>query len=578
MKTQASKMRVPVPRRKHMPAGIVVGLFVVVGILSAACGTVYANDSKQETAHSQGMAPARIPETGLEAGQPEVKSGPKLELLGPAGAMAMPEPAPASPVKSVAPTDIPPLSFERLGKLENYIRNNASARKAEQLRSDPRVSSLPAQARADFLNEFGTLMFATAVPSRDWLLERTRALDHDQMEMEDRIFKYREDVATFRGNEAGLAAEIEEHNRKAASYAADLRVYQNDLAGYSGRYTDFKARLNSHNAEAAAHNAEVANYSAQCLGVPLPPEAFARCNAWQQSLNSRSSVLNNRKTQLDAERAGLIQEESGLNTRRAALQARNNGLNARYTELQSRREALEKQRGELLAEEQKLKDWQTSIQPQWDFELKQIEQWRALLDKFNERFEKALAGVNRPQSRAGWTGAWDNREQTVVQNALDKWKDGKLRSWLTENAQLNRFKSDTFSPITANGSELRFKDDFFTKISAAERENLMAFEAGKVFWNSMKDQPVERGKTLESWFVGYAPEHNSVIQDMRSARHNSEGLAWVTDYDTASQFAYLFRAQAIELEKPAGQTAQQQWQSVVRDLGTRMDRLLQDKK
>jgi chromosome segregation ATPase len=298
-----------------------------------------------------------------------------------------------APAKAATPNNIPRYPQERMGKLENYIRNNPTVRKAEQLRSDPRINALPPRMRADFLNEFGTLMFAEAVPSLDSLLERTRALDHDQMEMEDRIFKYRDAVVAFNMSSAALDAEIQEHNGKATAYAADLRRYESDLTGYRARLADFNARLNSHNAEAATHNAEVANYTAQCVGASLPPDAFARCRAWQQSLNSRAAVLNNRKAQLDAERTALAQEESGLSARRVALRVRADEINARKAELQSRMDAREKQRGELLAEEQKLKDWQTSIQPQWDFEIKHIDEWRALVDKFNERLEKALAGV-----------------------------------------------------------------------------------------------------------------------------------------------------------------------------------------
>jgi predicted nucleic acid-binding Zn-ribbon protein len=571
MKIHVSKIPGRISESKHISNGIVVWVSLVVVALSAASG--YAQQGTTPVAKAPA---AKVAQTGLEADRPVVTSGPKLEPLEQPGALAAPAPAPAAPARAAAPNDIPSSPQERMGKLENYIRNNPSVRKAEQLRSDPRVNSLAAQVRADFVNEFGTLMFATAVPSRDWLLGRTRALDRDQMEMEDRVFKYRDDVAAFRVNEAALEAETQEHNKEVTKHAADLRIYEENLAGYSARLADFKVRLNSHNTEVATHDAEVANYSAQCVGAPLPPSAFARCSSWQQSLNLRMGVLNQRKAQLDEERARLGQEESGLNMRRLALQSRANGLNARKDELQSRADAREKRRGQLLAEEQKLKDWQTSIQPQWDFEIKQIDAWRALLDKFNDRFEKALTEVVTSAPKGGWTGTWADHDRVVVNQALQGWKDERLRAWLAENAQLNRFTKDTFSPITASGSELRFKDGFFSEqLRGARRENLLAFEAGKVFWNTMKDQPIGEGRTLETWFANYATEHDSVIQDMRGAKHLSEDLAWVTDYDTASQFAYIFRAQTIELERPAAQNARQQWEGVMHDFRTRIYGLLQ---
>ena len=92
------------------------------------------------------------------------------------GALAAPKPRSAVPAAAApaaapaAPRAMAPLQQERQGKLESYIRNNESVRKAERLRSDPRLNALPQQARADFLNEFGVLMFSKAVPSRDWLL------------------------------------------------------------------------------------------------------------------------------------------------------------------------------------------------------------------------------------------------------------------------------------------------------------------------------------------------------------------------------------------------------------------------
>ena len=115
------------------------------------------------------------------------------------------------------------------------------------------------------------------------------------MEKTNRSFKFREDVAVFGADEAILAREIEEHNKKTVAHASDVKAYEGDLASYNAALADYSGRLASHNAEAEAHNSEVAAYTAQCVGAPLPPGPFARCNSWQQSLNSRQGPLNSRK-------------------------------------------------------------------------------------------------------------------------------------------------------------------------------------------------------------------------------------------------------------------------------------------
>lgn len=336
-----------------------------------------------------------IAHSGLEAGRPDLRTAPQLEAPASAPDRASTVKVASVPAVAALPRDVSPALQERMGKLENYIRNGASVRKAEQLRSDPRMSALSQKARGDFLNEFGVLMFSRSVPSRDSLIERTRGIDREQIEMEQRAFKFREDVAAFGMQEAVLEAETREHNKKAQAYEADLSAWERAVEQHNGAFEDFLARARSNQAQIEAHNAEVRNYEAQCVGPPLPPGPYARCVSWQQALNSASASLNARKAQLDAENTRFAQAESNLNARRSALQSRAHDINARKADLDSRFEALDRRRTELRAEEQKLADWRRTLDQQWQFELRQINEWLALVDRFNARLEGALAAVPR---------------------------------------------------------------------------------------------------------------------------------------------------------------------------------------
>lgn len=178
---------------------------------------------------------------------------------------------------------------------------------------------------------------------------------------------------------------------------------------------------------------------------------------------------------------------------------------------------------------------------------------------------------------ANWSGKWDENEKKLVNNTLRGLKDGKLRNWIAANVQFNRSKPDGVSPLSVNGSVLNFKDDFFTKSTNAKRENLIAFEAGKAFWNSMKDKPVGEGKTLETWFIGYYGGHFSAIGDMHTAKHGNEDLPTTDRLDAPSSFAHIFRAQVLQMNRPKEPKAQQEWNTVIREFRRRIDQLLQVK-
>ena len=188
--------------------------------------------------------------------------------------------------------------------------------------------------------------------------------------------------------------------------------------------------------------------------------------------------------------------------------------------------------------------------------------------------QSVLSQVQPPKTRAArFTGNWNDIEKQLVNDSLRGLKDGDLRNWIATKAELNRFKANNFGPLTANGSTLRLKDGFFQE-QPARRENLIAFEAGKVFWNSMKDRRLADGSTLESWFIRYSGRHGSVIADMKVAKHKGDNFSGLGDIDTPSQFGYMFRALALQLTRPAGRGTKQEWDSVVNEFRNRINPLL----
>jgi hypothetical protein len=555
---------------------------LVFALIIAFC-TADCTADRATSQLAAGVPAAGMVGTGLEANGRAVRSAPAptvLQKSGPLAAPGQPVPAPATATAPTAPpAAILPLSQQRQGKLESYILNNPSIQKAEQLRSDPRLNWLSMADRGDFLNEFGVLMFSQAVSSRDSLLARTHTLDNEEMEKTDRIFKFRDNAATFQTDQTALVAEIGEHNKKVAAYTSDLQTYGSDVANYNVSVANYTPRLADHDAQTAAHNAEVANYTVQCVGAPLPPGPYARCNAWQSTLNARKVVLDNWKAQLEVERARLSQVLSNLDMRKAALQKRYDDNTAHKAELDSKLAELEKRRTDLLAEQKKLTDWDTSMQPQWDFEVKLIDEWRAALDRFNTRLEQALSKAQKPTPpTTGFTGNWNPSDMKIFDASLKEVKDADLKNWIATTAGKDRFTADNFSPITASGSTIRFKNGFFdTNTTTATRVNLLVFEGGKVFWTTMQDKPLTSGETMGTWFVTYSGNHLSIIQSMREATYLNENLTKIHDFEDAhSTFGQVFRAVALQLSPPAGSDAKQQieWNDVVSTFSAHIDPLL----
>ena len=173
-----------------------------------------------------------------------------------------------------------------------------------------------------------------------------------------------------------------------------------------------------------------------------------------------------------------------------------------------------------------------------------------------------------------WAGKWDKAQMRAAKKALEGFQDIELKKWVTDRVRFERFTRDNFSPITAYESTLRFKAGFFSgDRTDDDRASLLAFEAGKVFWNEMKDKAKQPGgETLGHWFYNYG--HSSVIEEMKAAPHKTSKLSTLGDLDTASQFAYVFRAKAITLNKPNASIGRQRWNAVISDFDSYIGPLL----
>ncbi|MBI4962472.1 MAG: hypothetical protein HY913_04285 [Desulfomonile tiedjei] len=241
--------------------------------------------------------------------------------------------------------------------------------------------------------------------------------------------------------------------------------------------------------------------------------------------------------------------------------------------------------------------------------------------------DRPSAGIVPPSrliNPAAFTGKleWDERQKMIVQAGFDSWEDQKLRNWMIAgNANFLRtldnahgqfawgekprpvvggktfiWGNATGKPIhgsqpsekkfvgippdkgiAADGGALKFKDHFFSH-SPAKRESLLAFEAGKVFWNIMKDKTVEDGQTLEQWFRHQWSGRETVIAEMKRARHKGEGLSdprdikrTIADPEMNSQFACVFRAQALGLRNSKDSD---EWEEVIEEFRENVHPLL----
>jgi len=195
------------------------------------------------------------------------------------------------------------------------------------------------------------------------------------------------------------------------------------------------------------------------------------------------------------------------------------------------------------------------------------------------------------------TPTTEEKVRQAIPAAIDAIKDQRIKNWINKNVKfefldVSQQESHLMPPLQrdmpspwAGDSKLIFTRSFLAE-SVPMRENLIAFEAGKVFYANMKNKPVGEGKTLSQWFAGFASEHADAIQNMKDAKNQTggiptEGLGTVMIADPAwegtSAFGYIFRAQALQLEKPKDKKAQEEWDKTVSEFQKNINPLLQSR-
>jgi len=154
----------------------------------------------------------------------------------------------------------------------------------------------------------------------------------------------------------------------------------------------------------------------------------------------------------------------------------------------------------------------------------------------------------------------DEGQQETVLAALGAFNDTKLRAWVAVTVGFElRTKPGEQKQLGPwiggpNNTNLVYTDYFFSHETYATKANTTAFEAGKVFWQIMKEKPVGGGKTLEEWFIhDFKAKYPYVISDLQEVDYqcgnqkvNLSKMGEGADYWT--QFGIVFRAQALGLK------------------------------
>lgn len=183
-------------------------------------------------------------------------------------------------------------------------------------------------------------------------------------------------------------------------------------------------------------------------------------------------------------------------------------------------------------------------------------------------FNADVAIASSPES---WIGQWlpDERQKTAT--IFQAIADPACRTWLERRAPKGRVAGtpsglpggpSASDLISANDGVLRIKTPFFDpRISDPERENLVAFEAGKVFWTVHANTKVNGDQTLEKWFTEFSEHNRDLISKLKATPYNGYHLEALGDLaDPQSEFGHVFRGQAFGLIDKKGQTQAEAFQ------------------
>jgi hypothetical protein len=167
----------------------------------------------------------------------------------------------------------------------------------------------------------------------------------------------------------------------------------------------------------------------------------------------------------------------------------------------------------------------------------------------------------------------------ILPGALRASKNRLIRNWIVKlDCQFSDRAADAGMISPWVGDNCLIFTESFLEETKATRENLIVFEAGKLFFATMKDKD-SKGETLEKWFTDYTGRHRSMIMDMKNARSKdqNEDFPMIGDREQESMFGYVFRMQALQLDKPKNRQERHEWNKALREFRTHVNPLLRGK-
>lgn len=189
-------------------------------------------------------------------------------------------------------------------------------------------------------------------------------------------------------------------------------------------------------------------------------------------------------------------------------------------------------------------------------------------------FNADVAVASSPES---WIGQWLPDEKQKTATIFQAIVDPACRTWLERRAPKGRVAGtpsglpggpSASDLISANDGVLRIKTPFFDpRISDSERENLVAFEAGKVFWTVHGKTKVNGDQTLEEWFTEFSEHNRDLIGKLKGTAYNEYHLGTLGDLaDPQSEFGHVFRGQAFGLIDKKWKTQAEAFQKRIQPL------------
>ncbi len=186
------------------------------------------------------------------------------------------------------------------------------------------------------------------------------------------------------------------------------------------------------------------------------------------------------------------------------------------------------------------------------------------------------APTTTPPAEFRFTEAWNKDKQwqqqrTAVERLVSKIPDGTFTSWVRKRIlfdRISRGQMDFRAGILPG--RLHVYDPFWADdFSDSGRMNILTFELAKGLWfDKINPAPREARPAAVVEFERLVTRHQRTIQAMRFASLRKEDLAYLTDNDLQSQFAYACRVELLGLDPPDAPPpgySETEWAGIRRD-------------